>query len=1215
MPFGHSSCYEHAFHMTSPLHASPWRIAADTGGTFTDCHALDPKGRESRCKVLSTGHLRACLTGRTGRHIHVSGLPPLPRDFLTGFQVRVAGGGDTFRVTHWDCETSEITLNAEPPASWQNGSLLELGTGEQAPVLGARILTNTPPGQAFPALKLRIATTRATNALLERKGSRIALFITRGFADLLHIGDQRRSDLFALRHEPRPVFHEVACEVPGRLSASGELVEALDEAAVMAEAQRCLWLGIRSAALSLLHAHQHPQHERRVGEILRAAGFDHVTLSHETAAFAKLLPRTQSTVADAYLQGPVQAFLNAIRLISPDMLVMTSAGGLKTADEIRPKDMLLSGPAGGAIGAANAARRLGITKIISFDMGGTSTDVARIDTRPGYRFSQEVAGMRLLAPCIAIETVAAGGGSICRWTHHGLAVGPESAGSDPGPACYGKGGPLTVTDVNLLLGRFDPACAPIPLDTEAARRRLHEFHAQTDGRLSGQELLQALLRLAVEHMTDAIRRISLAEGYDPADHALLAFGGAGPQHACAVAGQLGIKTILVPEQAGILSAVGLQEALPETIHEKEFRQSLNDAQAQLLAFHQAHFSDQSHFIAELRLKGQDTPVQVNFDEPGELPQLYRNAYERLFGYPPPADREIELVSVRVILREATAGQVEARLHSVRIEPAPALIQDAFSTLVIEPGWQVERVEGFGHVLRHPASITAIPVIERDLVRHRFHSIVSDMGALLCRTSISTNIRERLDFSCALLDPAGRLISSAPHIPVHLGALGVCVREVAAAVLMQPGDTIITNHPAYGGSHLPDVTLITPVHDLHGVLLGYIANRAHHAEIGGITPGSMPAAATRLIEEGVVIAPSHLIRGGKSCFDEVSRMLTTALHPTRNLVDNLADLHAQLAANRHGAQRLRELAGDQPEVLRRIMAEIIAHSATVMQRQIQRMPQRSTAREQLDDGSVIAVNIERVNDQLVLDFTGTSAVHPRNLNATAAIVRSAVLYVMRLMLQEDLPLNEGLLDPVEIILPTSLLNPSFTGDAMRDPAVVGGNVEVSQRLVDTLIKALGLQACSQGTMNNFLFGGNDFGYYETIAGGSGAGEGYDGASALHTHMTNTAITDPEIIEQRYPVRLRQFAIRRGSGGSGRWRGGDGVVREFEFLQPLTVSLLTQHRVQSPFGLHGGAPGQTGRQRLVRAGVETLLEGCTSLVVLPEDRIIIETPGGGGSGVSV
>ena len=406
-----------------------------------------------------------------------------------------------------------------------------------------------------------------------------------------------------------------------------------------------------------------------------------------------------------------------------------------------------------------------------------------------------------------------------------------------------------------------------------------------------------------------------------------------------------------------------------------------------------------------------------------------------------------------------------------------------------------------------------------------------------------------------------------------------------------------------------------MHDLHGVLLGYIANRAHHAEIGGITPGSMPAAATRLIEEGVVIAPRHLIRGGKSCFDEVSRMLTTALHPTRNLVDNLADLHAQLAANRHGAQRLRELAGDQPEVLRKIMAEIIAHSATVMQRQIQRMPQRSTAREQLDDGSVIAVKMERVNDQLVLDFTGTSAVHPRNLNATAAIVRSAVLYVMRLMLQEDLPLNEGLLDPVEIILPTSLLNPSFTGDAMRDPAVVGGNVEVSQRLVDTLIKALGLQACSQGTMNNFLFGGADFGYYETIAGGSGAGEGYDGASALHTHMTNTAITDPEIIEQRYPVRLRQFAIRRGSGGSGKWRGGDGVVREFEFLQPLTVSLLTQHRVQAPFGLHGGAPGQTGRQRLVRAGVETLLEGCTSLVVLPGDRIIIETPGGGGSGVSV
>ncbi len=1176
---------------------APWRIATDTGGTFTDCHALDPVGRESRCKVLSNGCLRAVMSSDGQLH----GLPPLPPGFLVGFQIRAVDESESRLIE------DESALNHWPP-----GTLLELTTGEEAPVLGARILTNTPPGKTFPPLRLRIATTRATNALLERKGGRIALFITKGFGDLLSIGDQRRSDLFALKHEPRPIFHEVVCEVPERLSVSGEVLESLDESAVRSAAMDCLAKGITTAAISLLHGHAHPQHELRVAEILREVGFTHLTLSHQTAAFAKLLPRTQSTVADAYLHAPVQSFLNGICCVSPDMHVMTSAGGLKTAADIRPKDMLLSGPAGGAIGAANAARRLGHTKIITFDMGGTSTDVARIDTRPGYRFSQEVAGMKLLAPSIDIETVAAGGGSICRMTHHGLAVGPESAGSNPGPACYGKGGPLTITDMNLLLARFDPTRAPIPLDLEAARQRLHELHTQTDGTLSETELLHALLRLAIEHMTDAIRRISIGEGYDPADHALLAFGGAGPQHACAVAESLGMKTILVPEHAGILSAVGLQEAVPEEITEKEVRMRLSEFLASSDGTHESHVTHGSHAhttrIAELRLKGQDTPLQVEFTNPHDLPVLYRSAYQRLFGYPPPQNREIEIVSIRTITRESQTSGQECPLHLETLDPPPSLIQDAFSTIVVSLGWSVKRAAGFGHILHHTGTTTAAPVIERDLLRHRFHSIVSDMGALLCRTAISTNIRERLDFSCALLDSKGRLLSSAPHIPVHLGALGVCVREVAAAVLMQPGDTIITNHPAFGGSHLPDVTLITPVFQ-NDALLGYIANRAHHAEIGGITPGSMPANATRLIQEGVVIAPRHLIRASESCFDEVSTLLTTALHPTRNLADNLADLHAQLAANLHGVERLRSLAS---ESLPLVMNEILDHSAKVMRQQIQRLPDAIFASEKLDDGSVIAVTMRKSADKLALDFTGTSGVHPRNLNATNAIVRSAILYVMRLMLQEDLPLNEGLMEPLEIILPTSLLNPAFTGDTARDPAVVGGNVEVSQRLVDTLIKALNLQACSQGTMNNFLFGGSGFGYYETIAGGSGAGAGYHGAHALHTHMTNTAITDPEIIEQRYPVRLRQFAIRHGSGGAGQWHGGDGVVREFEFTAPLTVSLLTQHRVEQPFGLNGGHSGQKGQQRLVRDGIETVLEGCTSFDVLAGDRVIIETPGGGGFG---
>lgn len=1176
-----------------------WRIAADTGGTFTDCHAIDPQGRESRCKVLSTGHLRA--TWQAGK---LHGLPPLPNGLLHAFLIRSLTHVEARQIVQHG-ENGQITLDSPPPAEWQAGALVELFTGEEAPVLGARILTNTPPGAAFPPMQLRIATTRATNALLERKGSRIVLFITQGFGDLLHIGDQRRADLFALRHEPRPIFHELACEVPERVSVDGEVLIPLDEAAARASALEAIAKGITTAAVCLMHGHAHPAHELRVGEILRECGFTHVVLSHQTAAFAKLLPRAQSTVADAYLHGPVQSFLNAIRTVSPDMQVMTSAGGLKTADDIRPKDMLLSGPAGGAIGAANFARRLGFEQIITLDMGGTSTDVARIAGRPGYRFTQDVAGMKLLAPSVHIETVAAGGGSICRMTHHGLAVGPESAGSHPGPTCYGKGGPLTITDVNLLLGRFDPAKAPIPLDVNAARQRLRELHAQTDGTLSEDELLHALLRLAVEHMTDAIRRISIGEGYDPADHALLAFGGAGPQHACAVAESLGIRTILVPQHAGILSAVGLQEAIPERLEEKEYRIPLSS------------FLDQSDptnrnttRIAELRLRGQDTPLQVEYHNAHDLPQLYREAYQRLFGYPPPANREIELVSLRTITRSGKCEFSDAppagRLTSSAT--TPSLIQDAFSTLVVAPGWSIEHLPDHGHILRRDSRITNHASLTRDLLRHRFHAIVTDMGALLCRTAISTNIRERLDFSCALLDPHGRLLSSAPHIPVHLGALGECVRAVAKVVTMQPGDTIITNHPAFGGSHLPDVTLITPVFN-DTQLIGYIANRAHHAEIGGITPGSMPAHATRLIEEGVVIAPRHLIRAGNSCFDEISTLLTSAPHPTRNLADNLADLHAQLAANLHSAERLKALAGDS---LLENMQSILDRSAEVMRAQIERLDSKVTAIEKLDDGHQIAVSLEKCDGKLLLDFTGTSGVHPRNLNATTAIVRSAVLYVMRLWLQEDLPLNEGLMEPLEIVLPVSMLNPAFTGDPANDPAVVGGNVEVSQRLVDTLIKALGLQACSQGTMNNFLFGGAGFGYYETIAGGSGAGNGYDGAHALHTHMTNTAITDPEILESRYPVRLRQFAIRRGSGGDGKWRGGDGVVREFEFLQPLTVSLLTQHRVEAPFGMNGGHAAQKGRQHLVRGGLEMKLEGCASFPVQPGDRVILETPGGGGCG---
>lgn len=1220
-----------------------WRISADTGGTFTDAFALRPDGSEDRCKVLSSAMLRVrARSAADACRFEVTGLPAMPAGFFAGFLAGRNGPAVQEDSLCSDGETRLLKFESAPAMAGEGG-LLDLNTGEEAPVLAARLLTHTPLGHPFPAMELRLATTRATNALLERKGSATAFFITQGFGDLLKIGDQRRADLFALRHEPRPNFCAAVVEVPERLAADGSVLLPLDEQAVRDRAAALTAQGLRHAAVALLHSYANAGHERRVAALLLEAGFSHVTLSTDIAPFTKILPRAQSAVANAYLTGPVEAFLQGVKgpieSGSGDqrLLVLNSAGGLETAAAIRPKDLLLSGPAGGALGAANAALALGHERVLTLDMGGTSTDVARIEGKPGYRFSQNVAGMQLLAPCVAIETVAAGGGSICQWTAQGLAVGPESAGSTPGPACYGRGGPLTITDVNLLLGQFDPARAPIPLDKAAARQRLHELLAQCEGFDSEDALLEACLNLAVEHMADAIRRISVAEGYDPQDYALLAFGGAGPQHACAVAERLGMRTVLAPEHAGILSAVGLHQARPERFAERQVLRPLLDSVHDISRWVQVMTDEAaqelqsmngpgaaprlSSCLAELRLKGQDTPIQVAFTDGENLPALYAEAYQRLFGYAPPANRAVELVSLRIVVSlAAPEPSYERPLESTALGEGPLLIQDVFSTLVVNPGWSAEYFRGWGHRLTQRQSPGGAPVPEsaglnRDLVRHRLHSIVTDMGALLCRTAISTNIRERLDFSCALLDAEGRLISSAPHIPVHLGALGVCVRESVRGRELQPGDTLITNHPAFGGSHLPDVTLITPVFETAhgGALLGFVANRAHHAEIGGMTPGSMPATATCLEQEGVVLEPQPLVKADESCFDQVAARLQNARYPTRNQADNLADLHAQLAANLLGAERLRALAGEQPGQLSQALAAILTHSAEAMSHRLTSI-EETAAEQALDDGRKISVSIRKtMPGRLTLDFTGTSATHPRNLNATRAIVSSACLYALRLLLQEDLPLNEGLLDPVEIVLPEgTLLNPVFKGDPATDPAVVGGNVEVSQRLVDTLLLAFRLQACSQGTMNNFLFGSDRFGYYETIAGGTGAGPHHAGSDGLHSHMTNTAITDAEIVEQRYPVRLWQFGIRPGSGGQGRLPGGKGVIREFEFLAPLTVSLLTQHRESRPYGLEGGGEGEAGRQTLLRAGECRPLPSSTSFEVQPGDRVRLETPGGGAWG---
>lgn len=1245
---------------------SSWQISADTGGTFTDCYGVPPSGSPRLVKVLSSGRLRVSVARGIGPSEIELLIPDgwqAPDHFFQGFQVEIAGR--PFAVSDWAAATRRLRLSESLPENPLPGSV-DLFTGEEAPVLGTRLLTGTAPGNPFPELHFRLGTTRGTNALLERKGAPVAFFVTRGFADLLRIRDQRRPDLFALYpRRPRPLYDQVI-EVDERLDAEGQVLQPLDPGFEIA-ARQALDAGITVAAVALLHSYRHPNHEQAVAERLRALGFIEVSLSTDLAPLIKLVPRAETAVVDATLTPVMNSFLGSIRESlggRRTVLTMTSAGGLEPASAYRPKDSLLSGPAGGVVGAAAAARALGFERIITFDMGGTSTDVARFDEDYLYQFEQKVGDARLLAPALRIETVAAGGGSICRWTEAGLRVGPESAGADPGPACYGKGGPLTITDVNLLLGRIDPDNFGIPIgpeNLEAAREALDRLTGQAG---SEEGLLEGLAAIATEQMADAIHTISVRDGADPTDYTLVAFGGAGPLHACDIAERLGIETIIVPREAGLLSAFGIHHATVERFAQSQVILPFDKVQAQLPDRLQALADEASarlrrdlenpdteltvrRRLAEMRLQGQDATLTIEIEDCEQAQVAFRAEFESIFGYPPDPDRVIEVVTLRVIVSTPekepdrsienpdsfTKDDPESRfIDRASLMPGatcdgPRIVQDPFSTLFLKLGWDLSVASNQALILRRKASqpvgddntfSSPGDAIERELYRHRFENLVEEMGTMLQRSAISTNVKERADFSCALLDANGELVVNAPHIPVHLGALGLCVREVAQAIAMRPGDTIITNHPGYGGSHLPDVTLITPVHaETSGELLGYVANRAHHAEIGGIAPGSMPPDATFLTEEGAVISPTYLVEKGVPCFEEVEQILTRdAIFPTRNPADNLADLHAQLAANHRGASLLTELANTSG-------SSVVSHHLETLANQARDSLRihldktgftRGKAIERLDDGTEIHCLVtSRPEGGIRVDFTGTTKSHPGNLHATPAIVRSAVLYVLRLWTQSAVPLNEGLLREVEIILPRCFLNPEFPDDPSRCPAVVGGNVETSQRVVDTLIRLLGFQAGSQGTMNNLIFGNEHFGYYETIGGGTGAGPEADGESGIHSHMTNTAITDPEILEHRYPVRLREFSVRRDeAGGDGRHRGGKGLVREIEFLAPLSVSLLTQHRLELPFGQDGGAPGSPGRQRLSRGGELIELDGITAFDAEPGDILRLETPGGGGWG---
>ncbi len=1269
-----------------------WEICADTGGTFTDAIGVAPDGAVHRAKVLSSATLRARVVEHLAedqlRLQHSWGAWAGIDDAATGWTLAHLGTDLGAPLVHW--RNGCIAHIAGDTSRFAVGDLVEVRSGEEAPILAARLLTGTPARAALPAIRMRLATTRGTNALLTGRFPPTALVINRGLGDLLRIGTQQRPDLFALDIRRPPPLHAAVLEVAGRLDARGVEIQPPDPEAIARDARALIAAGIRDAAVCLLHADLNPSHEEVVAQALRGCGFDRVSVSSRIAPFVKILPRATTTLVNACLAPVIGEYLDRVRnaLSHPgsSLLVMTSAGGLSSSADFLPKDSLLSGPAAGVVGAAEAAADAGLAHALSFDMGGTSTDAARWSASTGieYVFEHTVGAATLVAPAAAVETVAAGGGSICTFRAGALCVGPESAGSQPGPACYGAGGPLTLTDVNLLLGRLCPDRFVIPVDRAAAQRAfaavktLCPAPAQSDDRL-----LEGFVSIAAERMAGAVRRISTRRGHDLRGAGLVAFGGAGGQHACAIALRLGIDTVLVPRDAGLLSARGLAAAAVERFAQRQILSSINAIGSRLaqcldqLGREAVHLAMEAgdgaaasvrRRIAAVRFVGQESALELDLPPLGSidaatLTSAFAARHAEIYGFAP-GGREVEVVWLRVVAsvvptmprepRPDAAGPAARAVGPVvqqacfggrwvptrvmdrsllqrgeRIE-GPAIIAEEHATIVVEPGWTAA-VNAVGDVvLRRTGADTAAAsgaTTEVDdpaaieLFTARFESIASEMGEMLARASVSVNVKERLDFSCALLDPSGSLVACAPHVPVHLGSLGVCVRSVVAALPLGPGESAITNHPAHGGSHLPDVTVITAVHTDQARLLGYVASRAHHAELGGVTPGSMPPDATSLGQEGVIIAPFKLVEGGCPRLDRLEALLLGGANPSRNVADNLADVRAALAANARGAAMLRELAhaGGAPAV-HAFMEAIQRRSDRLLRERISRLPpgERFVA-DAMDDGAPVRVRITPDGDGLVADFSGSSPVHPGNLNATPAIVSSCMVYVMRVLLGHAAPLNEGLLRPVRIILPAGMLNPPFPPGVLPDrlPAVVGGNVETSQRVVDVLLRALGLCASSQGTMNNLVFGADGAtpvpSYYETICGGAGAGPGFDGAAAVHTHMTNTRITDPEILERRYPVRLERFAVRAGSGGQGQQRGGDGVERIIRFLAPLRVSLLTQRRVAGPPGFAGGEPGAPGAQFVTAAdGRRTMLPPITGFDARAGDVLTILTPGGGGYG---
>ncbi len=1148
-------------------------------------------------------------------------------------------------------------------------------SSDRAPLDGIRVLLGLGPGDPIPPCNVRMGTTLATNALLERKGQRFALLITRGFRDLLEIGTQARPDLFALSIQKPSLLYDAVLEIDARADRDGTPLIRPERASLLDQLVALRSAGFDSVAIVVLGDHRTGALELEIAEIARVAGISEIALSHQLAPRLGALARGDTASIDAYLTPRLRRYVQALQAELPGsrLTLMQSSGGLCDAAHFRGPNALLSGPAGGSVALAHIARTLELAQVLGFDMGGTSTDVSRYAGSFERRYEHEIAGVRVVAPMLAIHTVAAGGGSICRLTGGRLTVGPDSAGSDPGPLCYGKAGAtaLTVSDVNLALGRLMPHRFPLPLDAQPVSQALGSIASELRNaghRTTPEGVAEGFFEIANRNMAEALRKVSVARGFDVREHALVVFGGAGGQHACALARLLEMPEVVFHPLAGVLSAygIGLADLSHHAARDAGARALTEDLLAELEPSFQALEAEARAVVAEqdgegktecvrsvdLRYSGSETSLTLPPYSAPELARRFQAEHAQNFGHSRP-DATIELTTLRVearipspiksvVLPKLGNGTVpsptrfgtlwhqgtrydnvpifdrEALTEQSRIR-GPALIAEAVATIVVDPDFELE-CRSDGILVARPLARSATEredatsadaagapdPVTLEVMSNAFMSIAEQMGHSLQRIAQSTNIRERLDFSCAIFDRRGDLVANAPHIPVHLGAMSESVRAVVDAhPELLPGDVFVTNDPAFGGSHLPDLTVVLPVHDANGTLRFFSATRGHHSDVGGITPGSMPAFSSCLAEEGCVFSALRVARSGTLDRELILQTLATGPFPARRPLENLADLEAQIAAARTGARLLHDLVREHGlGRVERYMQAVQDLAADSVARAIGELSEGShTFRDQLDDGTQIGVTANVTDGRLELDFSASDPESPGNLNAPRAVTLAAVLYVLRALVGRAIPLNSGCLRHVTVRIPAhSILHPG------PGRAVAGGNVETSQRVVDVLLGALGRAAASQGTMNNVSFGQHSFGYYETVAGGAGAGPTFSGASAVHTHMTNTRITDPEVIEQRFPVRIRELSVRRGSGGPGQFHGGDGICREYEFLEPVTVSLLSERRETAPFGLAGGQPGTPGRNLLNGREVP----GHASFDVAAGDRLRIETPGGGGYG---